>query len=108
MSFENIKVKNINFPEEKLIYLDFLNCEGNININVFDSEKVYISYCNNYSKKEPVIVNGKIDSNLIVVSNSDQIYKGNINGDPKISFSINDGEKKVDCEMKSFDEAKKR
>lgn len=102
VSFKNIIVPELNMPKVQITYLNFVNCDGDKNINISGSKDVYISYHNAGRESEKVVINGEIAGNMFIVSTDENVYAGNIMGNPEISFKVNTPDGIVESEIKTI------
>lgn len=106
VSIKNIYLEKLDIPEDNLVYLDLVNCEGNINANLENSNIAYISYHKSQLKDDSLTINGNVNERIVIVSNNENVYEGDLIGNPEISFSVNQKGEMVECNIKKVSETR--
>ena len=106
VSIKNIYLEKLDIPEDNLVYLDLVNCDGDINVNIENSNIVYVSYHKSQPKDDSLTINGNVNERIVIVSNNENVYEGDLIGNPEISFSVNQKGEMMECNIKKVSETR--
>lgn len=88
IEFYNLSSHDFVTPKSKNLNIYFFNCDGVTKINILETDNVNINIKSNDTYKNCVIVNGKINKELNIISNSNNVFTGSLDGEPKSTITI--------------------